>query len=270
MVKGIRLTRTTDWQTFDDVVTQCPWTTETKYGDATGFDYWSSGTTAVLPVDGGASHYEIFTYAESLNVSNETYYLGTAGTNIGWYGIVQDSAGPGKGSRSGLVPYVSGNTAALQFRSFGSQHFLFEKESLHLGILVDPTPLAVASTGSAIQTNLGSVPTSLTVVKPTIGYDPEGLYNISTGFFTAPTGSTFVVPSINFSSTPYDVDDTTTALYKNGVQQGTYREGNSGRSPSIGCWGLWPTVEGDTWSFRVGKPSATVTYDSFFASCEFY
>jgi len=270
MVKAVRMTRTTDWATVDDVHTECPWTTQTKYGDASGFNYWTSGSRTTLPVDADASHYEVFTWAQSPSTNGETYYLGPVGTQHQWYGIMRDSAGPKKGSRSGLIPYAASDLNWLQFRSFGSNHFTFDWERLHLAILVDPVPIALAATGNAHQTNLGSVPATNTLIKPTMSFDPDGIYNVSTGLFTAPTGATLVAPCINFSSSPYAIDDTVTLLYKNGVEVARYSEGWSGRSPSAGSFGLWPTVPGDTWSYGVGKPFSSVTFDSFHASMEFY
>lgn len=269
MVKAVRYTRTTDWATVNDVHTECPWTTETKYGDAT-LTYWTSGSRTTLPTDAGAAHYEVFTWAQSPSTNNETYYLGPVGTQHQWYGIMRESAGPKKGSRSGLIPYQAGDLNWLQFRSFGVNNFTFDWERLHLAILIDSVPLALAASGSTHQTNLGSLANTITLIKPTMNFDPDGIYSVATGLFTAPVGAQLVAPCINFSSDPYDIDDTVTVLYKNGVEIARYEEGWSGRSPSAGTFGLWPTVAGDTWSFGVGKPAASVSFDSFHASVEFY
>lgn len=121
MVKGSILTSSSDFAfssgTPDKIMT---WDTETKLG-AGAFDYHTTGGDLVLPVDGAATHYEIFMYLQNVSdIGNHDAYMGIrtgpAGSN--WYGIVRSVGRYARGYRSGLRPYVAADTFSAQFRTF--------------------------------------------------------------------------------------------------------------------------------------------------------
>jgi len=272
MVKAFICKRTTDWQTFDDVHTDCPWEAVDNYGDASAFTYWTSGVSATLPVDPSASHYEFFYYAgqDPAIFTNEDYYIGPNGaTKVNNYPIINDPGQIGRGGRSGLLPYISGEIMNLRFRNFGSAHVLFPAERILMGALIDPSPIAVASTGGVSKVSDITFGNPTVTQIPTIDFDPSGVYNGATGEFTTPEGATLCVPSINTSTDPLSTSDIGHYLQKNGVEVARWRHADSLRGPGVGCYGLWPTVPGDTWNFR-GYRATSVTADSTHCSMEFY
>lgn len=272
MVKAFICSRTTNWQTFDDVHTACPWEAVTNYGDASGFTYWTSGANASLPADPSASHYEFFYYAgENPAVfTNNDYYLGSnGGTNVSNYTIINDPGQIGRGGRSGLLPYNTGASMNLWFRNFGAAHVLFPFDRVLMGAIIDPSPIAIASTGGASKASDVVIPSSEGNLIPTVDFDPQGVYDPITGKFTAPAGATLCVPSFNGSTDPLNSTDIGHYLHKNGVEVARWRHADSLRGPGVGTYGLWPTVEGDEWQFRAARVGST-NMDSIHVSFEFY
>lgn len=255
------------------------WDTETKYLDG-AYDFHDPVTDnnrLTIPAAMDGSLYEVFIWVEDANDLWDTVgggtYIGLLSSGIpdwnNWWGIYQDTGKFSRGVRTGLL---TANAAEgyffSQVREFEPATATASASKCRFGIIEgNPNPIAIAG-AREVGYSAGTGVNNLAITET---YDPNSVYNPSTGVFVAPPGATLACVTANgYLPDKTDSDDFEYELWLNGAQYAAFRHSGSLRGYGPGTFGLMPVSPGDELVVRTHNFDSGARTGNFSTGIEFW
>ena len=247
----------------DDVTYNVAFNAETNLGSHS-YDFFDTGISnqRLLVPTGFSGNAQVWGYMATTDIGADDAYWGIISNNQSYtYPIQRDAGNMTRGQTTGVIDVDDTWYFMNRVRTFGSSHPTAYRRT-HLAILLDPQPIAAAQ---GYKNNYEA--NGLTYMTgATEEFDYNGIFNPTTGEFTAPSGAHSVALYANGWS---DFNGTEHAVrwHKNGTEIVRSRYDPASRSPVVPSFGLWECSPGDVFEYVVDRGVAGVyMYDTRFSA----
>lgn len=247
----------------DDVTVNVDFNSEINLGSHS-YDFFDAGTNneALLVPTGFSGNAQVWGYMETSNISGDDAYWGIISNNQQFTYLIQRDAGHmTRGQTTGVIDVDDTWYFVNRTRTFGNNHPTANSRT-HLGILLDPQPIAAAC---GYKTNFEANGNTY-MTGSTEEFDFGGVFDPSSGEFTAPSGAHSVALYANGWS-DLNGNDNAMKWFKNGSEIVRSRYDASARAPMVASFGLWSCTSGDTIEFVADRNASGINmYDVRFSA----